>query len=75
MIWGGLMIELTRFNGERFVVNADLIETVEATPDTVIRLTTGKKIIVRETVEKVVDAALGYARRVHSIAVPLPPGN
>jgi flagellar protein FlbD len=66
------MIELTRFNGERFVLNANLIEMVESTPDTVIRLLNGKKVIVRETVEEVVQRALEYARRVHHIAVPHP---
>lgn len=66
------MIELTRFNGESFVLNADLIEMVEATPDTVIRLLNGKKVIVREPVATVVERALAYAQRVHGIAVPPP---
>jgi len=66
------VIELTRFNGERFVLNADLIEMVESTPDTVIRLLNGKKLIVKETVEQVVERALEFARRVHCIAVPEP---
>jgi len=66
------LIELTRFNGERFVLNADQIEMVEATPDTVIRLLSGKKLLVRESVAQVVEAALAYARRVHAIAVPEP---
>jgi len=64
------VIELTRFNGERFVLNADLIETVESTPDTVIRLLTGKKLVVKETVEEVISRALEYAQRIHQIAVP-----
>ena len=68
------MIELTRFNGERFVLNADLIEMVEATPDTVIRLLNGKKLLVKESVEQVVLLALEYARRVHCIDVPEPGG-
>jgi flagellar protein FlbD len=67
------VIELTRFNGEKFVLNADLIEIVEATPDTVIRLLTGKRMVVRETVEEVVLKALEYARRVHCIDVLPPP--
>lgn len=66
------MIELTRFNGDRFVLNSDLIEMVECTPDTVIRLMNGKKIVVRESVADVVERALLYARRVHQIAVPPP---
>lgn len=64
------VIELTRFNGEKFVLNADLIETVESTPDTVVRLLTGKKLVVQETVEEVVNRALAYAQRIHQIAVP-----
>ncbi len=66
------MIELTRFNGERFVLNADQIEMVEGTPDTLIRLLSGKKLLVKESVADVVQRVLDYARRVHSIAVPLP---
>lgn len=68
------MIELTRFNGEKFVLNADLIEMVEATPDTLIRLVNGKRFVVRETVEDVVLRVVEYARRVHCVAVPPPPG-
>lgn len=52
------------------MLNADLIETVEGTPDTVIRLLTGKKLVVKETVEEVVERALAYAQRIHQIAVP-----
>lgn len=43
------MIDVTRLNGKEITINADLIETVEETPDTVITLTTGKKIIVKES--------------------------
>lgn len=63
------MIKLTRFNGQQFVLNAELIEMLEATPDTVIRLLNGKSVLVRESVEEVVDLALEYRRRVLSIAV------
>ena len=42
------MIEVTRLNGTTVLINSDLIETVEETPDTVISLTTGKKFIVKE---------------------------
>ena len=47
------MLELTRFNDTQFTLNADIIETVEETPDTVITLTTGKKIIVKESRQEV----------------------
>ena len=43
------MIDVTRVNGTVLSINNDLIETVEETPDTVITLTTGKKIIVKES--------------------------
>lgn len=43
------MIKVTRLNGTQVMINALLIETAEETPDTVITLTTGKKIIVKET--------------------------
>lgn len=63
------MIKLTRFSGQQFVLNAEQIEMLEATPDTVIRLLNGKTVLVRESVEEVVDLALEYRRRVLSIAV------
>ena len=43
------MIDVTRMNGKQFTLNSDLIETIEETPDTVLTLTTGKKIIVKES--------------------------
>jgi flagellar protein FlbD len=46
-----------------FVVNADLVETIEATPDTHITLTTGKRLIVRETPAEVVALVIEYRRR------------
>jgi flagellar protein FlbD len=48
------MISLTRLNSQQLTLNCDLIETIEANPDTVIALTTGQKIIVRETANEVV---------------------
>lgn len=50
------MILLTRLNGPRFALNADLIERVEATPDTVVTLSDGTRYIVTDTVEQVVGA-------------------
>ena len=43
------VISVTRLDGSEFVINADLIETVEATPDTVITFAHDKKVVVRET--------------------------
>lgn len=58
------MINLTRFNGTMFWLNAELVETVEATPDVIITLTNGRKYIVKETAAQVVAAILAYRRRV-----------
>ncbi len=46
------MIELTKLNENKFILNADLIETIEETPDTVITLVSGKKIIVKKVDKK-----------------------
>ena len=43
------MIDVTKMNGLEFTINADLIEVIEEVPDTVITLTTGKKIMVKES--------------------------
>jgi len=48
------MINLTRMNNTVITVNDDLIETMEETPDTVITLTTGKKLVVNESIETIV---------------------
>ena len=49
------MIKVTRLNQTELVVNADLIEFIEPIPDTIICLTTGKKIMVRETIDEVIE--------------------
>jgi flagellar protein FlbD len=49
------MIKITRLNGKCFYINNDLIEFIEETPDTVITTTTGKKVIVSESVEEVIE--------------------
>ena len=54
------MIELTKMNGVRFTLNADLIETVEEVPDTVITMTTGKKIFVKESRQNVKNLVKYY---------------
>lgn len=61
------MIILTRLNGSRFVVNAELIRTVEERPDTTIVLTSGDTLIVRESMDEVVAKAIEYGRMVRSV--------
>jgi len=60
------MIQLTRFNGKRLVINADLIQLGEHTPDTIVVLTNGEKILVKEPVEVVVRKVIEYKRLVHN---------
>jgi len=54
------VIYVTRLDGSQLVVNADLIETVEHTADTVITLLDGKKLVVHTHVDEVVDRVIGY---------------
>ncbi len=58
------MIALTLLNGACVYVNSTLIETLERTPDTVITLTTGKKLIVKESPEEVIDRVVEFAAKV-----------
>tara|TARA_B100000315_G_C14234692_1_gene432590 strand:+ start:195 stop:401 length:207 start_codon:yes stop_codon:yes gene_type:complete len=57
------MISVTRLNKTMLYINADLIEFLESTPDTIITLTTGRKVLVRETVDQVIDKVVTYKRR------------
>ena len=59
------MVTVTRFNGSSLIINAELIETIEANPDTVIMLTSGKKWVINETPEELVDRIVQYKRRCH----------
>ena len=60
------MIQLTRLNHEKFLLNSDLIEQVDITPDTLITLTNSHKLLVRETAEEVVRLVLLFRQSVHS---------
>jgi flagellar protein FlbD len=57
------MIELTRLNGSAMVVNSDLIKTAEASPDTMLTLINGEKLIVREAIGEVIERVLEYRAR------------
>lgn len=58
------MILVTRLDGTELVVNVDLVITIERTPDTVLTLTTGDRIMVRETLEDIVTRAVTYRYRI-----------
>lgn len=57
------MIRVTRLDGRCMVINADHIKYVEITPDTIVTLTTGEKVIVKESAEELVDRVVEYGRR------------
>jgi flagellar protein FlbD len=65
------MIALTRLNKSPVVVNADQIMLIEATPDTLLVLSNGDRLHVRESVKEVIELALAYQRRVHAGVAPL----
>lgn len=60
------MIDVTRMNGTKLTINSDLIETVEETPDTVITLTTGKKIITKESRQEIKNLVKLFKRDLYT---------
>ena len=56
------MIRVTRLNGKPFAVNAEVIETIDVTPDTILTLVNGKKIVVKESFEEVIERVVEYRR-------------
>ena len=64
------MIELTRLNGEHMVVNSDLIRYAEASPDTVITLVTGDKIVVTESTRELIERVIAFRSRLLQTAFP-----
>lgn len=58
------VIELTKMSGRSVTINAELIETVEETPDTVITLTNGKKFIVKESREEIKELVISYKKNI-----------
>ena len=65
------MINVTKLNGSELVINADLIEFIEKTPDTLITLTTGRKMMVKEELEDVIRSVLDFRRNTRSHPVPV----
>jgi flagellar protein FlbD len=61
---GAHMITLTRLSGSAFVLNSDLIERIDCTPDTVITLIDGKKYVVSESLDAIVEAVRDYRSQV-----------
>ena len=63
------MIAVTRLNGNRFVINAEQIRFIESTPDTMITLLSGDKVMVKEPLEEVVQLAVHYQRQIRVFEV------
>lgn len=59
-----IMLSLTRLNGQKITLNMDLIEVMEETPDTVITLTTGKKLVVKETIDQIVSEIVKFRKMI-----------
>ena len=64
------MIRLTRLNDRPFIVNADLIRTVEENPDTVITLVSGEHLMVKESMDEVVRRTIEYGRHLRRLRPP-----
>ncbi|MCT4545391.1 MAG: flagellar FlbD family protein [Vallitalea sp.] len=58
------MICVTKLNNEEIVINADLIETIEETPNTIITLSTGKKFIVTDSSKEIIEKVITYKRNI-----------
>ena len=60
------MIKLKKINGEEIVVNASLIELIQSTPDTVLTLTSNKKILLMDEVDEVIEKVINYYHKIYS---------
>ena len=65
------MVSVTRLDGSAIMLNADLIVTIERTPDTLVWLTTGDRVILRETPEEIVDRITRYKRELARVIPPV----
>jgi flagellar protein FlbD len=67
------MIPVTRLDGQTMLLNNDLIESIEPTPDTLITMSNGEKLYVRETPDEIVELVVAFKQRVIAAAAPVPP--
>ena len=65
------MIRVTRLDGSSIVVNVDLVQWIEQTPDTMLSLVSGDKLLVRESPEQLVASTLEFRRAIHQGPHPL----
>ena len=64
------MVEVTKLNGQKMVINGDQIERIEARPDTILSLSSGRKLLVRESVRDIVNLLTDYRRSLLQGAMP-----
>lgn len=62
------MITVTRLNNKPVVINAELIKTVESTPDTMITLINGDRMVVKESLQDIVRKAVEYGRQIRTFS-------
>jgi flagellar protein FlbD len=59
------MITVSRLNSKKFILNCELIKYIEAIPDTLITLTSGEKLMVKESVEHVIEETMNFRKRLY----------
>ena len=69
------MIQVTRFNGSHFFINAERIHSIEATPDTVITMQDNVKLIVKDKPEEIVKRVIEYQRLIHNLELRIDLGD
>lgn len=65
------MLEVTRLNGQKVVINCELIEYIDANPDTTITLTTANKFVVKETLDEVIEKIIQYKNKIYSQSIKI----
>ena len=66
LIRGRIMISLTRINGTVFILNAELIESIDTSPDTIVSLVNGHKYLVKDSDKEVIEKVFEYKRSILS---------
>lgn len=64
------MICVTRLNGQKFILNADLIRTIEENPDTIVTLISGEHMVVKESMTEIVRRSIEYGRHLRKLTEP-----
>ena len=68
------MIQVTRLDGREMLLNPELLESIESTPETVVTLSNGRKLVVRESPQELAERVTNYRRKIAGVGVPDPAG-